>query len=882
MCNNGFIAFPNNSPILGNYVPLPFPQGGFNMIAAFWADVDEGGATGPPSIGEICWYKITPHYLLMQWDTVGFFAQHMNLQNSFQLIISDGTDPIIPNGNNVSFVYKDMQWAEGDITAPPGAGFFGTNPAVVGLNNANGVNSVQLGLFDQPGNGYYGSNPSNVGADGVSWLNNKTFIMNACTGQALPTISSTSGPSGVLNTCDTFKLCLNDTLNLPFTIWTPLSGATVQGQLQTPVPSGVFVTYNAGLGQEDSMEIQIIANWMGPGIHRIYLYGWDNQTPSDTNYTSFLVDILAGPAHVTVTAAPDTMCVGGAVSTLTASGANSYVWDSAGVILGNLPFLTVNPSSTTTYNLQANTGCGIKDTSIQVVVVQPPVVSITPTNPSVCQGDSIQLTASGGGAYFWSGGFGSDTPRCSTCQTTWVTPSGGFFGGGTFYTVSVINNYGCSASAGVFVQAHPLPTVTASTSQDTICQGSSVNLNAVGAGGGFGGVTYTYTWAPPMGLSCTNCQSPSATPTVSTMYTVTVTDNYGCSNTDSVFVYVIQNPVLVITGHSLCLGDSEVLQATVNQPTYTWQPGNVSNVPSLPVKPNVTTTYTLTSTTMCGTFDTTFTVYVNPKPSPAFTTTSADTGCTPLCVQFNDGSTITSGHITRWKWEFGNGDTLNSPVNNPLYCYNGAGTFNVTVIPISDSGCMDSMTRNNLITAYAHPHSAFTASPQPTTILAPNITFTNQSTDAYGNDMIWQWNFAERGDTVIDTVSFLQNPTHYYEDTGTFHVELVSENKHGCTDTLYQDVVIEPTFVLYAPSAFTPNGDGKNDVFLPEGEFNTFEMWIYDRWGVELFHTTDPTQGWDGKIGSTIGQEDTYIYLVKVKDYRNRQHTVTGEVTLIR
>jgi len=110
-------------------------------------------------------------------------------------------------------------------------------------------------------------------------------------------------------------------------------------------------------------------------------------------------------------------------------------------------------------------------------------------------------------------------------------------------------------------------------------------------------------------------------------------------------------------------------------------------------------------------------------------------------------------------------------------------------------------------------------------------------------------------------------------------------DSHGCTDTATNCLVINPVFTLYIPSGFSPNGDGKNDVFQPVGKFiKSFEMYIFDRWGMQVYHTTDITKGWNGSVkgGSSIAQEDSYEYKISVTDSQNKEHSYTGQINLIK
>ena len=164
--NNGNISFGSPYP---TYSPSAFPTTQFIMVAPFWADVD----TRNPASG-LVYYKVTPTYMIVRWNNVGYFSNMADKINDFQLIITDGTDPIVPSGN-VAFCYGDMQWTTG--SASGGTNGFGGTPATVGANAGNGTSFIQFGRFDQPGAAYDGPFGAN---DGVSWLDFQSFYFDAC------------------------------------------------------------------------------------------------------------------------------------------------------------------------------------------------------------------------------------------------------------------------------------------------------------------------------------------------------------------------------------------------------------------------------------------------------------------------------------------------------------------------------------------------------------------------------------------------------------------------------------------------------------------------------------------------------------------------------
>lgn len=139
------------------YSSTGFPISGFKMIAPFWADVDLSGA------GEI-WYTVNSNSIYINWVGVGYYNSRADLLNTFQLVLSDGTDPLIGIGNNVAFHYGDMDWTTG--SASGGSAGFGGTAATVGANYGNNSDYFSLGRFDRAGSEYTSSTSSN----GIDYL----------------------------------------------------------------------------------------------------------------------------------------------------------------------------------------------------------------------------------------------------------------------------------------------------------------------------------------------------------------------------------------------------------------------------------------------------------------------------------------------------------------------------------------------------------------------------------------------------------------------------------------------------------------------------------------------------------------------------------------
>ena len=164
---------------------------------------------------------------------------------------------------------------------------------------------------------------------------------------------------------------------------------------------------------------------------------------------------------------------------------------------------------------------------------------------------------------------------------------------------------------------------------------------------------------------------------------------------------------------------------------------------------------------------------LNP-PQAAFSTVSPVTGCFPLRVQFLDNSTVSSGTITQWDWDFGDGTT--SALQNPYKVYTTAGNFNVALRVTSSNGCSILLVKPGYIKPTAGVKADFSAS-NPVNCKPPElITFTDLSTGPA--TLSYNWSFGDGG------TSALQNPSHTYVTAALFNVQLIVTSSQGCVDTI--------------------------------------------------------------------------------------------------
>lgn len=273
--NNGNISIGS---AWSTFTAEPFPDSTYSMIAPFWADVDTRG----PGSG-LVFYKLTSTYLIVQWDEVGYYDSHDDWANTFQLIISNGTDPIIPGGQNVSFCYKDMQWTTGDASS--GTGGFGGDPATVGVNQGNGIDYFQIGQYDAAGTAWDG--PYGL-ADQVSSLDNQSFTFNVCnTTSNTPPIALVSS----IDLCDTLVVCEGDSVLINAGFLSPEGGQLTDISIDTTAFSGISIVSDS-IANVGGMVFQITGNASNLGYHNLFISATDNGSPPLTTFISLILNII--------------------------------------------------------------------------------------------------------------------------------------------------------------------------------------------------------------------------------------------------------------------------------------------------------------------------------------------------------------------------------------------------------------------------------------------------------------------------------------------------------------------------------------------------------------------------------------------------------------
>lgn len=282
-----------------------------------------------------------------------------------------------------------------------------------------------------------------------------------------------------------------------------------------------------------------------------------------------------------------------------------------------------------------------------------------------------------------------------------------------------------------------------------------------------------------------------------------------------------------------------------------------------------TVTYTVPG--LCGDSDSqTFTI--GNVPTANFSGVNLS-GCTPVCATFTDLSMVIGSNITGWTWSVDG--TPVSAQQNPTYCFNNPGLYDITLQVTSALGCTNTFTINDMVQVYPNPSVDFFMNPSYVPQSNPIVQFTDATS---GNVLNWNWMFGDGG------TSTAQNPQHTYGDTGTYCVTLSVITVNGCAGQDVGCLYVYPEVFIYIPNTFTPNDDKLNDWFQVEGVgIAEITMEIFNRWG-ESIYVTNSLTGWPGTIGSstTIAKQDVYVYKIKLLDAVGEYHDFYGHVNLIR
>lgn len=423
------------------------------------------------------------------------------------------------------------------------------------------------------------------------------------------------------------------------------------------------------------------------------------------------------------------------------------------------------------------------------------------------------------------------------------------------------NTLGCRDTAIKPISVFDKPPLRVAFKDTLICTPDAVQLEAIGGG--------IFSWTPGNNIINANTATPTVNPNTTTTYVVRLDDN-GCLNSDSVRVRVVNFVTLqAMPDTTICQGDTIGLRVISDGLQYSWtavSPNQVYNplAPNPQVMTMNTAAYNVTARIGSCTASESITVTAIPYPTVY---AGPDT---IICHQtFAQLQGSTNGNFYRWQPKPTLSDlTILDPIASPVVT-----TSYVLYATDDRTGCpkpsFDSVKVTVLPDIVAH------AGRDTAVIVGQPLQF-----NASGG-VRYEW--SPPGGLSDPNIA---NPVvTYFESTAGIRYKVRVFNEAGCVDSAFIRVkVFETIPSVFVPNAFTPNGDGRNDVLRPiaAGMQRIQFFQVFNRWGQMVFSTNVNEDGWDGTIAGKHQGQGTYVWVVKAIDYTGAQYTQRGTVLLIR
>ena len=629
--------------------------------------------------------------------------------------------------------------------------------------------------------------------------------------------------------------------------------------------------------------------WATPGQHIITLnlsqFGCPGPESTQT--------VQVNPIPTSPFIANDLVCVGSyATVTYTGTGSvlGSYNWNFDGGIIvsgtGQGPFQVYwNTSGTKTITLSlVDNGCPSLPSAATVLVIPYPTSDFV-ADPLACQSQGTTILYTGNSLpdalFDWdfNGGEIISGSGAGPYEISWPVT-------GDKTVTLTVNQSGCESSPSV-VTLNVAPTPEANAGDDLLlCPGDTAQIGGMNIDG------YSYQWLPPFGLLNSTVSNPSVvlenfTNELQTNTYIVATTLGNCTALDTVTVTVKPLPQIVWNApDGQCLQGNEFAFSMSGNYSSTaqiqWDFGQFTNTPTStlenPSGINFTTTGVHIITLSISDWGCSSPVYTDSieifeMPVANFSGTNLE-GCPPLKPNFvNLSSDIGNPSFL---WNFGDGNILDGFA--PDYSYNTSGDFSVTLEVTTENGCRSEYTVHSMINAYPEPIAGFIVNPYILSTEHPLANIIDRSVGAIS----WEYQLGD------GTISYLRNLDHNYFIAGEYDLQQRVSNQFGCVDTAIYHLKVEPIMTFFIPNAFTPEGNGTNEIFKCYGlNIVDFRMEIYDRWGELLFQSNDIDIGWNGKkfneAERPMSKMDVYAVVVYVRDTTDLPpKRIDARVTLVR
>ncbi|MBL1233852.1 MAG: gliding motility-associated C-terminal domain-containing protein, partial [Flavobacteriales bacterium] len=706
-------------------------------------------------------------------------------------------------------------------------------------------------------------------------------------------------PTGTANAGADQTVCAN---NATITLNGSITGGATSGQWTTS-GSGTFVPSDTVL---NATYIPSSADTAAGSVNLVL-----NATNSCSPAADFMV-LTITPAPI-VEAGPDqvvcgtnaTFSLNGSISGSTTTG----TWTTSGT--GTFSNNTImNPTYTASAADISNGGVTIYLTSTNNGLCNPVVdsllISIT-TGIGVNAGpdQSVCLTSTQTqlmGAVFngsttgqWTTtGTGTFFPHDSVMTPIYQISSGDTTAGTIMFILTSTNNGNCAPASDTMIVTFGSAAYANAGADQTICADNlNVPLTGVVSGGSSSGIWTTNgtgTFNPSDTVLTTSYIASAADSAAGSVdiYLTTTNNDGGCSSgNDTITVSFDYVPIANAgTNQTICnTVDSVYLNGNVQYATGgTWTTSGTGTF--VPNNTDLNAVYVMSaaditngsvqiilttiSGTTCSDRADTMTITVN---NPLTVDFSFSGQCVGQPINFYDSTLVASGSILSWEWNFGDGGF--GFVQNPTHTYLSDGNYTITLVVTTTTGCKDSIFQSITINPLPIADFNFGLPPFYTGV---DVNMNDQSSGATS----WNWDF---GDDL--GISNIQNPVYNYTVPGVYVITQYVTSAAGCVDSTSKEIKIEEdNIIIYPPNfptAFTPNGDGNNDVFFVRGgPFVYVNFRIYNEWGEMIFSSNDAQDGWDGTHNGEEVPIGTYVYTIKAETIDGVKYDKSGKIALIR
>ncbi|MFA8450083.1 MAG: choice-of-anchor L domain-containing protein [Bacteroidales bacterium] len=366
-------------------------------------------------------------------------------------------------------------------------------------------------------------------------------------------------------------------------------------------------------------------------------------------------------------------------------------------------------------------------------------------------------------------------------------------------------------------------------------------------------------------------------------YTVTVTDE--CTNTASATstVRVKRDVIAKITtdiedGNAICGGEEVKLHGEGGNSVEWMENGVVlSTERDITVSPQETTTYQLKVTDYCSDITESI-VEVNPTPQIALDfEKTAD--CTPakLFIRNRTADGFKGGSLEyTWKMdgkEYSTDEDFNITLEEP-------GVHDLELKVVSDNGCSDEEKMPNRIEAYGHPESDIIHDYEEFLLNREEYYFITETENPK-----WVYDWLINGPTTSGS-SQGKDISYEFKEPGEFNITLNITDENDCSSKYTLNFLVQRiTAFAWIPTAFTPNGDGKNDNFYVQTRKKAlaeFKLQIFNRWGQRVYETDDPSAKWDGKVNGEYVEPGAYAVKVNITSIEGEKGEQSALVFVIK